>query len=150
VRVVDFTEPKAPRLLATRARPGPAAPHCASTAATCADRGQHGVRPRLGGGGLKSQERDYLYVLVEEGPNEAREQRVQVFDVSDPLRVQRTRGNVRVYGASRPARDVPVLQRAVPAALRRGRGRGGLGTLIDVSKVPTQTQTAATWGGSRG
>ena len=97
------------------------------------------------GGGLKSQERDYLYVYVEQGADQNRQQRIRVFDVSDPMAPERARGNPRVYGGTGRllmfrAYNEPFLQHFVAAV-----GAGGLGTLVDVSKPQVGAQVATTW-----
>jgi hypothetical protein len=104
------------------------------------------------GGGVKSQERDYVYVLMNEGANEDRQERVRVIDVTDPLRPRTPREpDKRVYGASGRLLNVrtynaPFLQHFVLAA-----GAGGVGTCINVSKMSaTGTEIAATIDGVEG
>ncbi|MCC6670647.1 MAG: hypothetical protein IT458_06280 [Planctomycetes bacterium] len=102
------------------------------------------------GGGLRSQERDYLYVYVHEGADQDRQHYVRVFDVSDPARPQGTRGNTRVYGGTGRllplcVYNAPFLQHFVLAP-----GAGGLATLVDVSRVPAGTSVAATLQGAQG
>src|SRR5690606_29443365 len=98
VRIVDVTEPQQPVVL-----------HGATARRTFRF-GRGDVRGvavntvfELGseGGGLKSAERDYLYVAYDDGPDEARRQHVRVFDVSDPLAPAAVpRANPRVYGGT--------------------------------------------------
>ena len=142
VRIVDITQPGEPKLLGDGR--GPFRFNRGDVRGVAV-----GTVFDLGspGGGLKSQERDYLYVHVDEGAEGNRQQRVRVFDISDPLRPAGTRGDARVYGGTGRllafrSYNAPFLQHFVVAA-----GAGGLGTLVDVSKVPTGAQVAATWGG---
>jgi hypothetical protein len=104
------------------------------------------------GGGLRSAEHDYLYVLVEEGEDGNRQRRVRTYDISDPVRPRAVPdSSPRVYGGTGAlhvlcAYNEPFLQHFVVAA-----GAGGLGTAIDVSKAPsTGTSVAATWDGVQG
>ncbi|MBK8974422.1 MAG: hypothetical protein IPM29_00705 [Planctomycetes bacterium] len=144
VRVVDVTDPRQPIVLF-----GPTARNAFSF-----ERGDvRGVAVNtvfdLGseGGGIRSRERDYLYVFVEEGADANRQQRVRVFDVTDPMSPRAVRDAApRVYGGTGEllpfrAYNEPFLQHFVVAA-----GSGGLGTLVDVGRAATQgAAVAATW-----
>jgi hypothetical protein len=148
VRIVDFSEPERPLLLgggqSERAFGGFRADARGLAVNTVFDLGS-------AGGGLKSQERDYLYVYADEGDDQNRQQRVRVFDVTDPLRPRQVpRANARVYGGAGRllvlrAYNAPFLQHfaVVP-------GAGGLGTLVDVSKTATGANVVATWDGVNG
>jgi hypothetical protein len=97
------------------------------------------------GGGIRSQERDYLFVVLDEGPGNARQRHVRAFDVSDPLAPARAPGNPRIYGGSGKllmfrAYNEPFLQQFVVAA-----GSGGLATVLDASKMPTGLQSLTVW-----
>ncbi|MCA8958079.1 MAG: hypothetical protein KDC87_18530, partial [Planctomycetes bacterium] len=143
LRIVDITEPSKPVLLRT---PG-----------FRFDRGDvRGVAVNtvfdIGstGGGLKSQERDYMYLYVDQGPQDQRQQRIYVFDVSDPLRPRRVNGSPRVYGGTGQvvllrAYNAPFLQHFVVAA-----GAGGIGTLVDVSNNRTGATVSTVWAGIEG
>jgi hypothetical protein len=92
------------------------------------------------GGGIKSQENDYVYALAEEGPADNRQQYVYTLNVRNPDQPQLPRGErARVYGAMgrlRVARfyNAPFLKHFVCAV---GAGQSA-GTLVDVSKALTQ------------
>ncbi|MEZ5962343.1 MAG: hypothetical protein R3F56_00725 [Planctomycetota bacterium] len=133
LRIVDFTEPGRPQVLNESRTP----------AALRFDRGD--VRAvavntvfDIGttGGGVRSQERDYVYALVHEGANENRVQRVYALDVSDPLRPRRPRNsNKRVYTAADRllvvrTYNAPFLQHFALAP-----GAGGAFTMVDVSRI---------------
>jgi len=149
LRLVDLTEPARPVVL-HETKP-PAALHF--------ERGDvRGVAVNtvfdLGtaGGGMRSRERDYVYMLVHEGANENRQQFVYVVDVSDPLRPRRPRGSgKRVYGASGGLEVVrtfnaPFLQHFALAV-----GAGGAFTLVDVSRMSSAgAEVAAVIGGVQG
>jgi LVIVD repeat len=99
------------------------------------------------GGGLESRERDYLYVYADQGPQGTRQQRVYVYDVSDPERPRQIEGNPRVYGGTGKLElyrtyNAPFLQHFVVAA-----GTEGIGTLVDVSKNETGPTITSVWGG---
>ncbi|MBI5852782.1 MAG: hypothetical protein HZB39_17360 [Planctomycetes bacterium] len=144
VRVVDLTEPERPIVLhGTGAR----------RAFTFGRGDVKGVAVNtvfdLGteGGGAKSGEHDHLYVFVETGNDDNRQQSVRVFDVRDPLQPRAVRENsVRVYGGSGRLRtfrayNEPFLQHFVVAA-----GAGGLGTLVETGRAAsTGPRIAATW-----
>jgi len=148
VRIVDFTEPDDPVMLMT--------PTVTRTFAY--NRGDvRGIAVNTvfdigsAGGGLKSRERDYLYVNVTQG-TQNRQTNVQVYDVSDParpLRIPRG-GAVRVYGGTGHlhmfrAYNAPFLKHHVIAE-----GAGGIGTLVDVSKMTAGAELAAVWAGVPG
>lgn len=142
VRIVDFTEPTRPQVLHgdahERAFPGDRADVRGVALNTQFDLGSQG-------GGIKSQERDYLFVLAHVGPDQNRQTRVTAVDVSDPLRPRRAEGNVRVYGGNGRLRmlrayHAPFLQQFVVAA-----GAGGLGHVLDASRMPTGLQDLTTW-----
>jgi hypothetical protein len=149
LRLVDFTEPDKPIVLHEARNPP----------SLLWNRGDvRGVAVNttfdLGtpGGGMRSQERDYVYVLVHEGADEDRQEQVRVVDVTDPLRPRTPRApNQRVYGASGRLLNVrtynaPFLRHFVVAA-----GAGGVGTFVDVSKMSaTGTEIVATIGGIEG
>ena len=97
------------------------------------------------GGGLKSRERDYLYVQAMVGPDQNRQERVRVYDVSDPLAPRRAPGNPRIYGSTGRlllyrVYNEPFLQHFVAAV-----GAGGLGTLINVGEMQIGAQITSTW-----
>ena len=99
------------------------------------------------GGGLKSQERDYLYIYAHQGRQEVRQQHVHVYDISDPVRPRRVSNSLRVYGGTGKlelfrAYNAPFLQHFVVSA-----GSGGIGTLVDVSKNKTGLAVTSVWGG---
>jgi hypothetical protein len=99
------------------------------------------------GGGLKSGERDYLYIYADQGRQDVRQQRIYVYDVSDPVRPRRIEGLPRVYGGTGKlemfrAYNAPFLQHFVVSA-----GAGGIGTLINVSKNQTGATITSVWGG---
>lgn len=142
VRIVDATEPSRPQLLHGKA-------HEQAFAGDRLD--VRGVAMNsqfdLGspGGGLRSQERDYLFVYCDEGPAGNRQQHVRAYDVSDPLQPRRAAGTPRVYGGSGRllllrCYNEPFLQQFVVAA-----GAGGLGTVVDASKMPQGLQDHCTW-----
>ncbi len=148
-RLVDFTEPEAPRVLH----------EVSGTPALAYARGDvRGVALNtvfdLGtpGGGQRSGEHDYLYLLGEEGPDDNRQQRVRIVDITDPVRPRPTReGTPRVYGAAGRLTmlrtyNAPFLQHFVVAV-----GAGGLGTMVDVTKMSSTGATvAAVWSGIEG
>jgi len=145
--IVDFTEPHRPVMLSGGGR----------------RRGSRGGRTDVkgvavntvfdigsAGGGFNSQERDYCYVHVEIGRQDNRQRRVQVLDVSDPLRPRRAQGNPRVYSGPGKlvlfrAYNAPFLQHYVVSA-----GSSGVGTLIDVGKMRTGATIANVWEGLSG
>jgi hypothetical protein len=149
LRVVDFTAADQPVVLHETRNPGP----------LLWERGDvRGVAVNtvfdLGtaGGGLKSQERDYVYVLVHDGPDEDRREHVRVVDVTDPLRPRTPRNAAqRLYTtAGRLAMvrmyNAPFLQHFVLAA-----GAGGVGTLLDVTRASAVgIEVAASIGGASG
>ena len=99
------------------------------------------------GGGLPSGEREYLYVHATIGGQDNRQQRVYIYNVSDPRRPRRVRGAPRVYGGPGKLRlfrayNAPFLQHFVVVA-----GAGGTGTLINVSKNQTGATITSVWGG---
>lgn len=135
VRLVDFTDPTDPVVLN-----GPTAREAFQF-----DRGDvRGVALNTvfdigsAGGGIQSGERDYLYLWVDQGNDGNRQQRVHVFDVSDPWSPRRVeQATPRIYGGTGElllmrAYNEPFLQHFVVAA-----GAGGLGTVVDVSRAPT-------------
>ena len=148
-RIVDFTDPAQPKVLH----------EVSGTPALTFARGDvRGVALNtvfdLGtaGGGERSREHDYVYLLAEEGPDDNRQQRVRVVDISDPMRPRPTReGNPRVYGAAGRLAllrtyNAPFLTHFVLAV-----GAGGLGTMVDVSKMTsTGASVAAVWTGVDG
>lgn len=141
VRIVDVTEPAKPQVLHgdqhARAFRGDRNDVRAVFVNTQFDLG-------TAGGGLKSQERDYLFTLEEYGPDGNRQRHVRAFDVSDPLAPRAVPGAQRVEGGHRllPMRvyNAPFLQQFVVVA-----GAGGLGTVLDASKMPTGLQPLALW-----
>lgn len=144
--IVDFTEPTRPVLLSGGGGGG-------------RSRGRDDVKGvavntvfDIGseGGGFKSQERDYCYLHVEAGSQDNRQQRIQVLDISDPLRPRRAQGNPRVYGGPGKlvvfrAYNAPFLSHFVVSA-----GSGGVGTLVDVGKMRTGAAIANVWEGLPG
>lgn len=142
IRIVDVTEPGKPQILHGVA-------HDQAFAGDRQDVRGVAVNTQfdLGsqGGGIQSQERDYLFVYADQGPDGNRLQGVRAFDVSDPLQPKRAAGTPRVYGGSgrlRPFRayNEPFLQQFVVAV-----GAGGLGTVVDASKMPTGLADLCTW-----
>lgn len=142
VRIVDFTEPEHPRLLDGRA----------VRRAFRNERGDvRGIAVNTvfdigsAGGGLRSRERDYLYVYSADGDDDRRA-RLRVYDVSDPAAPRAVpRGSIAVRGGTGRllmfrSYNPPFLQHRVAAV-----GAGGLGTLVDVSKVAAGLEVAATW-----
>lgn len=147
VRLVDLTRPGEPELLEGRAARG----------AFRFDRGDvRGIAVNTvfdigsAGGGLRSRERDMLYVHTVEGAGD-RDSYVTAFDVTDPTQPQRTpRGRTRVpdgTGRLHLARSYnpPFLQHFVVAA-----GSGGIGALIDASRPSARLELAALWSGIEG
>ena len=141
VRLVDVTEPNAPQLLHSRRH----------RQAFRSDRPDvRGVAWNtqfdLGseGGGIKSRERDYLFVYEVYGDDDNRQQRVRAYDLSDPLRPTAAPGDASRVDAGTGRLHVlrtynaPFLQHFVLAT-----GSGGLGTLVDASKMPTGLQPMA-------
>lgn len=142
VRIVDATEPGQPQLLHgkehERAFAGERQDVRGVAVNTQFDLGSQG-------GGLHSRERDYLFVYADSGADGNRQQQVRAFDVSDPLQPRRAPGTPRVYGGSGRlllfrAYNEPFLQQFVVAA-----GAGGLGTVLDASKMPTGLSDLCTW-----
>lgn len=148
VRIVDFTEPGQPLLLHNRAAQG----------AFRFDRGDvRGLAVNtmfdLGsqGGGLKSQERDYLYVFAEVGNDDNRQQQLRVVDVSDPLAPRAVpRASPRIYGGTGQVRVVRLYNAPFLQQFALAPGAGGVGTLVDASKPATGAQVAAVWDGVPG
>ncbi len=143
VRIVDITDPELPVVLDSRAFRFNRGDVSSVAVNTVFDIGS-------AGGGLKSQERDYLYIHVTQGAQDNRQQRIYVYDVSNPERPRRVPGNPRVYGGTGKmvlfrAYNAPFLQHFVVAA-----GAGGIGTLLDVSKNQTGPSITATWEGISG
>ena len=103
------------------------------------------------GGGIKSRERDYLFVYEEYGQDDNRQYRLRAFDVSDALapaaapgnglRIGRAPGRLQVVRAY----NAPFLQQFVLAV-----GSGGMATLADASKMPTGLQPLAEVPGASG
>lgn len=144
-RIVDFTEPTQPRLLETPRALRPDRSDVRGIAVnTVFDLGS-------AGGALQSREREYLYLYAERGNDDARQQYVQVLDVSDPRRPTPVRrGAARVYGGNGRltvfrAYNPPFLQHRVVAT-----GAGGVGTLLDVSKTSAGVEQVAVWTGLDG
>ncbi|MEO0478738.1 MAG: hypothetical protein AAF196_04600 [Planctomycetota bacterium] len=139
IRLIDFTDPEHPVVLHGRtARETfnlPRGDVRGVALNTVFDIGSEG-------GGLKSGERDYLYVYASIGPNQNRQQRIYVYDITDPVRPRRARGErPRVYGGTGElvrirSYNEPFLTHGVLAV-----GAGGIGSLIDVSKVPSTGPT---------
>lgn len=142
VRIVDFTEPSRPVLLLgrdqDRAFTGDRADVRGVAINTQFDLGSQG-------GGIKSQERDWLFVLSDQGADQARQTRVAAYDVNDPVRPKRAQGNPRVYGGNGRlslfrAYNAPFLQHFVVAA-----GAGGTAHVCDSSRMATGLQDLTTW-----
>ncbi len=147
VRLVDFTEPGKPQVLHgprhERTFPRDRADVRGVACNTQFDLGSQG-------GGIRSQERDYLFVLAEQGDDQNRQLRVTAYDISNPLEPARAQGNVRVYGGTGRLRllrvyNAPFLQQFVVAS-----GAGGLGHLLDASRMPTGLQDLTTWDSLQG
>ena len=141
VRIVDITEPQKPVLLGDKALSFDRGDVTGVAINTVFDLGS-------AGGGLKSGERDYLYVHTWRGGPEARRTFVYAFDVTDPTKPRRVPDEVRVDPGTGKlelvrAYNAPFLQHFVTAS-----GAGGIGTLIDVSKNQTGPTLAARWAGS--
>ena len=141
VRIVDASEPERPQMLhgdahrrVFRFDRGDVRGLCFSTQF---DLGSEG-------GGIKSRERDYLFVHEEYGADNNRQTRVRAFDLSDPLAPREAPGSGQRVGSS-PGRlcmvrayNAPFLQHFVLAV-----GASGTGTLLDASKMPTGLQGLA-------
>jgi hypothetical protein len=98
------------------------------------------------GGGLRSRERDYLFVYEFYGNDDNRRARVRAFDLSDPLAPAAAPGTPVQVGLG-PGRlwvlrayNAPFLQQSVLAT-----GAGGIATLVDASKMPTGLQALCEW-----
>jgi hypothetical protein len=149
VRILDVTEPSAPVLLHQEAQQrvfrGGRVDVRSVAWNTQFDLGSQG-------GGIKSRERDYLFVHQHDGTDENRQQHVRAFDLSDPLRPVAAAGDPpRVFGGSGRlfvlrAYNAPFLQQFV---LSTGAGDGA-GTVLDASKMPTGLQPVGTWADPRG
>lgn len=148
VRIIDFTEADRPVMLMSRAVQSTFGFNRGDVQGlavnTVFDIGS-------AGGGLRSRERDYLYVNVTQG-TQNRQTRVYVYDVSDPMQPRRVArgGNVRVYGGTGHlhmvrAYNAPFLRHYVLAE-----GAGGIGTLIDVTKMTSGAELASVWPGVPG
>ncbi|MEQ1633112.1 MAG: hypothetical protein ABL997_12115, partial [Planctomycetota bacterium] len=148
VRLVDVTEPTNPQLLHGDAQ----------ARAFRSERGDvkgiaFNTQFDLGseGGGIKSRERDYLFVHEEYGQDENRLTRIRAFDVSDPLRPVSAQGSGQLIarGGARlqvvRAYNAPFLQQFVLAV-----GSAGTATLVDASKMPTGLQPLAELTGASG
>ncbi|MGE0142061.1 MAG: hypothetical protein AB7T19_02115 [Planctomycetota bacterium] len=99
------------------------------------------------GGGVVSGERVYLYVELEVGSDDNRQQSLQVLDITDPMNPRALRGgSTRLYGGPGRLRlvrayNAPFLQHFVAAV-----GAGGLGTLVDTTRAAAgELRIAATW-----
>ncbi len=148
VRLVDVTEPSNPQLLHGELH----------KRAFRTDRGDvKGVAWNtqfdLGseGGGIKSRERDYLFAYEEYGNDENRQMRLRAYDCSDPLKPLQAAGEAPRVGKS-PGRlqvvrayNAPFLQHFILAV-----GSGGVGTMVDASKMPTGLQPLAELSGASG
>ncbi len=143
VVIVDWTEPRAPRIITQSAANkflGQAIDVQGVALNTAFDLGS-------AGGGLKSRERDYLFVCLDNGRNQGRRRRVIALDVSDPLAPLRVEGNDEITGGTGRLEimrvyNAPFLQQFVVAS-----GAGGLGTVFDASAMPTGFRTLATLSG---
>jgi Ca2+-binding EF-hand superfamily protein len=142
VCIVDFTEPSAPVLLLGREQQrmfGGERPDVRGVAInTQFDLGSQG-------GGIRSQEHDWLFVLADQGSDQIRQTHVSAYDVSDPVHPKRSQGNPRVYGGNGRlhlfrAYNAPFLQHFVVAL-----GAGGLGHVCDSSRMATGLQDLTTW-----
>ncbi|MFO1052793.1 MAG: hypothetical protein U1F36_11315 [Planctomycetota bacterium] len=143
-RIVDLTDPRHPVVLLTPSARGvlgfPRGDVRGVAVNTVFDIGTDG-------GANQSTERDYLYLFVETGNDDNRQQSLRVLDVVDPLHPRSVReGNVRIYGGPGRLRVVraynePFLQHFVVSA-----GSGGLGTLIEVGRAAAGgTRVTTTW-----
>lgn len=144
VRIVDFTDPTAPQVLAADSRDLKFARGDVRGVAvsTVFDIGS-------AGGGLRSGEREYLYLHTTLGDDQNRQQRLAVIDVSNPLRPDRV-STPRIYGGTGRLWNIktynaPFLQHFVLAV-----GAGGTGTLVDVGRREAGAEVAATWDDLRG
>ena len=143
VRMIDVTEPNAPRLLHTKA-------HERAFGAKRIDaRGvAFNTQFDLGsqGGGIQSREHDYLFVFQTDGDDDNRQQHVRAFDLSDPQNPVPAFGEAqRIYGGTGKllmlrTYNAPFLQQFVLAV-----GAGGGGAILDASKMPTGLQSLASW-----
>lgn len=138
--IVDFTEPTRPQLLQGRE-------HRAAFTGNRADVRGVAISTQFdigsAGGGIRSQERDYLYLVEDYGNDDNRQRRVRAVDVTDPLRPRPVEGGPRVgvgTGQLRMLRayNQPFLQHFVVAV-----GAGGIGTVLDASRMTTGLRDAA-------
>lgn len=148
LRIVDVTEPTQPQLLHgklhERVFAGDRQDVRSVAWNTQFDLGSQG-------GGLSSREHDWLFCYEEYGPDQARQQHVRAFDLSDPLhpvaatgtppRVGRSSGHLAVVRAY----NAPFLQHFVVVP-----GSGGVASVLDASKMPTGLQALADLAGADG
>ncbi|MBK8097865.1 MAG: hypothetical protein IPK26_12200 [Planctomycetes bacterium] len=142
VRIVDVTEPATPQVLQGQA-------HQRAFAGDRPDVRGIAVRSQFdlgtAGGAVKSRERDVLFMLEEYGPDDNRQRHVRTFDVTDPLAPTALGERQRVTGGSGSLRlfsayHEPFLQHFVVAT-----GAGGLGTVLDATRLQTGLQPATIW-----
>jgi hypothetical protein len=148
VRIVDVTEPTDPQVLH-------GSKHQAAFRSNRPDvRGvAWNTQFDLGseGGGIKSRERDYLFVYEAYGADDNRQRRIRAFDLSDPLDPRPAPGDPQRIGAGTGrlhllrAYNAPFLQQFVVAT-----GSAGFGTIVDASKMPTGLQPLAELTGGSG
>lgn len=140
--IVDFTEPSRPVLLQGQ-------PQRAAFTGNRNDVRGVAVSSQFdigsAGGGIRSQERDYLYLVEDYGNDDNRQRRVRAVDVTDPLRPRTVEGGPRVGTGTGQLRMVraynqPFLQHFVVAV-----GAGGSGTVLDASRMATGLRDAAVW-----
>jgi len=144
IKLVDWTDPEAPELVAADHR------------ALRTERGDvQGIAVSTvfdigsAGGGLRSGEREYLYAHATIGPDQNRQQRLVILDVSNPERPERVDAP-RLYGGTGrlwPVKvyNAPFLQHFVVSV-----GASGTGTLVDVGRREAGADVTAAWDDLRG